>query len=219
MFCLRAPTDPGWAALASKDLDAVLVDHAHCEMKAATNALSLAVRHASDLGLVRALTEIAKEELAHFQRVVDFLERRGLSLGAPPVDDYAAELRRAMNGLPLTDLPLVVDRLLVGALIEARSCERFKLLLGALPPECPPDLCAFYEELFAAEARHYRDYVDLAIRAGSTHAPREVALSAGVDRGRSMRERVEARLDQLAEAEGRIVQRLAKRETRGMIHG
>src|SRR5215216_5721694 len=106
MFCLQAPTDPGWAALATQDLDAVLVDHAHCEMKAATNALSLVVRHTSDLGLVRALSEIAREELEHFERVAAFLERRGLRLGAPPVDDYAAELRKAMNALPPTDLPL-----------------------------------------------------------------------------------------------------------------
>src|SRR6476660_8286616 len=99
MFCLRIATDPAWAGEAVNDLDAVLVDHAHCEMKAATNALSLAVRHSSDLELVRALTEIAQEELDHFRRVVDVLEARGLSLGPPPVDDYAAQLRRAMKAL------------------------------------------------------------------------------------------------------------------------
>jgi tRNA-(ms[2]io[6]A)-hydroxylase len=202
MFCLRADTDAAWAREAVKDLDAVLVDHAHCEMKAATNALSLVVRHSADLELVRALTEIAREELAHFQRVVDFLESRRLALGPPPVDDYAAQLRRAMNELPASELPLVVDRLLVGALIEARSCERFKLLLQELPASCPPDLRAFYEELFAAEARHYRDYVDLAVRAS----------------GRS-REEVERRLELLARSEARIVRSLAARDTRGTIHG
>lgn len=202
MFCLRVPTDSAWAAEAVKDLDAVLVDHAHCEMKAATNALSLIVRHSSSLPLVRALTEIAREELEHFQRVVDFLEARGLRLGPPPIDDYAAELRRAMNALPATDLPLVVDRLLVGALIEARSCERFKLLLQALPESCPADLRAFYDELFAAEARHYRDYVDLAIDAAGP-----------------LGDQVEARLRSLAEQEARIVQSLASREVRGTVHG
>lgn len=185
-----------------KDLDAVLIDHAHCEMKAATNALSLVVRHSSDLGLVRALTEIAREELDHFQRVVDFLEARGLRLGPPPVDDYAAELRRAMNALPASDLPLVTDRLLVGALIEARSCERFKLLIQVLPPDCPADLRAFYDELFACEARHYRQYVDLALR------------SAG-----SLADLVEPRLRLLAEAEARIVRSLAQRDERGTVHG
>lgn len=202
MFCLRAATDSAWATGAVKDLDAVLVDHAHCEMKAATNALSLVVRHSSDLGLVRALTEIAREELEHFQRVVDFLEARGLRLGPPPVDDYAAELRRAMKALPATDLPLFVDWLLVGALIEARSCERFKLLIQVLPDSCPADLRAFYEELFACEARHYRQYVDLAIRAAGPLA-----------------ELVEPRLEALAEAEARIVRSLAERDARGTVHG
>jgi len=202
MFCLRAATDSAWAMTAVKDLDAVLVDHAHCEMKAATNALSLVVRHSSDLGLVRALTEIAREELDHFQRVVDFLEARGLRLGPPPVDDYAADLRRAMNALPASELPLVVDRLLVGALIEARSCERFKLLIQVLPESCPADLRAFYDELFACEARHYRRYVDLALRAAGP-----------------LEHQVEARLSVLAEAEARIVRALAQRDERGTVHG
>lgn len=200
MFCLRARTDAGWAEKAVANLDAVLVDHAHCEMKAATNALSLAVRHSADLDLVKALTEIAQEELLHFKRVVEILALRGLALGAPPVDDYAAQLRRAMKALPATDLPLVVDRLLVGALIEARSCERFKLLLPHLSHA--PELQAFYEELFACEARHYRDYVDLAI------------VAAGL-RGAE----VEPRLDRLAEAEARIIDGLAGREERGAVHG
>jgi tRNA 2-(methylsulfanyl)-N6-isopentenyladenosine37 hydroxylase len=204
MFCLRVATDAAWAQEAVKDLDAVLVDHAHCEMKAATNALSLVVRHSSSLPLVRALTEIAREELVHFERVVDFLEKRGLALGAPPVDDYAKKLRHAMNALPNSELPLVVDRLLVGALIEARSCERFKLLLHALRglETCPADLRAFYEELFAAEARHYRDYLDLAIDAAG-----------------SLGDHVEARLALLAEAEARIVRSFATRDERGTVHG
>ena len=77
MFCLRVGTDPEWAKSAARGLDEVLVDHAHCEMKAATNALSLVVRHPGDLGLVRALTELAQEELSHFHRCVAFLEGRG----------------------------------------------------------------------------------------------------------------------------------------------
>jgi tRNA-(ms[2]io[6]A)-hydroxylase len=202
MLCLRAATDEAWARAAVKDLDAVLVDHAHCEMKAATNALSLVVRHPHDLALVKALTAIAQEELAHFDMVVAFLEERGLSLGIPPVDDYAAQLRRAMNALPASDLPLVSNRLLVGALIEARSCERFKLLLSALPPDCPADLRAFYQELFECEARHYRDYVDLARTAAGTLA-----------------HLVDARLDALAEAEARIVRGLAANDARGTVHG
>ena len=206
MFCLRVATDPAWAREAAKDLDAVLVDHAHCEMKAATNALSLVVRHPDDFRLVQALTALAREELDHFARVAAFIEKRGLTLGAPPVDDYAAALRRAQTRLPASSLPLVVDRLLFSALIEARSCERFKLLIEVLPSEAPEDLRAFYEELFACEARHYRQYVDLAV------------MAVGIEGARG-RADVEARLELLAEAEANIVHALALRETRASIHG
>lgn len=217
MFCLKVPTDPGWARAAASDLDGVLVDHAHCEMKAATNALSLVVRHPSDFGLVRALTDLAREELDHFRRVVGFLERRGLRLGPPPVDVYASELRRAVSLLPKSELPSIVDRLLVSALIEARSCERFKLLIEALPPETSSDLRVFYEELFAAEARHYRQYVDLAIQAAGAFG-----LATGVE-GKEAKEgviaEVQARLGLLAEAEGTIVRALAGSELRATVHG
>jgi tRNA-(ms[2]io[6]A)-hydroxylase len=205
MFCLRVATDSSWAHEAVRDLDGVLVDHAHCEMKAATNALSLVVRHPDDLGLVRALTDLAREELDHFRRVVAFLERRGLALGPPPVDNYAAELRRAQSRLPASSLPLIVDRLLFSALIEARSCERFKLLIAALPPDTPGELRVFYEELFACEARHYRTYVDLAVQA--------------VGEGERGRADVEERLALFADAEGRIVRTLAERDARATVHG
>src|SRR5262245_22362948 len=131
MFCLKVPSDPHWAKEAARRFDGMLVDHAHCEMKAASNALSLAARHHADLSLVRALTDLAKEELEHFQRVLSFLERRNLELSPPEVDEYAAKLRRAASAHK-TDLSPLVDRLLVGALIEARSCERFKLLLAEI---------------------------------------------------------------------------------------
>lgn len=211
MFCLRAPTDPSWAKQAVSDLDAVLVDHAHCEMKAATNALSLVLREPSDLGLVRALTDLAREELDHFRRVVAFIERRGLSLGLPPIDAYAVELRRAMGRLPHADVSSLVDRLLVGALIEARSCERFKLLLDALPRETSPELRVFYEELFACEARHYRTYVDLAGQALRSH------WQGGDERDANAM--VQSRLSLLAEAEGKIVRDLADRDARATVHG
>jgi tRNA 2-(methylsulfanyl)-N6-isopentenyladenosine37 hydroxylase len=215
MFCLRAPTDPAWAAAAVRDLDNVLVDHAHCEMKAATNALSLVVRHPGDLGLVRALTDLAREELDHFRRVVAFLERRGLSLGPPPVDTYAAEVRRAMSALPDADIPPVVDRLLVSAIIEARSSERFKLLLEALPAGTSSELRVFYEELFACEARHYRTYVDLATQALS----RTPGDSRRERRDADVDDALQLRLSMLAEAEGRIVRNLADRDSRATVHG
>jgi tRNA-(ms[2]io[6]A)-hydroxylase len=212
MFCLRAATDPAWARSAVDNLDAVLVDHAHCEMKAATNALSLVVRHPGDLALVRALTDLAREELDHFRRVVAFIERRHLELGPPPVDAYAAELRRAQGALPTNaDVPPVVDRLLVGALIEARSSERFKLLLDVLPRDTNAELRVFYEELFACEARHYRTYLDLASQALRSHW--KDAAERDVDSA------IQIRLGLLAEAEGKIVRSLAERDVRASVHG
>ena len=203
VLCLQTPSDPSWAIEAIRDLDHVLVDHAHCEMKAASNALSLAARNPDNLALVRALTDLAREEIEHFQRVLTFLEARGLSLGTPIVDTYAAELRRAVGALPQKDAPPpIVDRLLVGAIIEARSCERFKLLMGALSPSGEPELHAFYTELFVAEARHYQVLIDLAIDA------------AGGDAAR-----VDARLAMLSVREGEIVRKLAKRDDRATIHG
>ncbi|MBS2013233.1 MAG: tRNA-(ms[2]io[6]A)-hydroxylase [Deltaproteobacteria bacterium] len=211
MFCLTTPTDPAWAREAAADLDAVLVDHAHCEMKAATNAMSLVMRHPGDLALVRALTELAREELDHFRRVLHFIDRRGLELGAPPVDAYAAELRTAMNRLPQANVPHVVDRLLVGALIEARSCERFKLLLDVLPAGTPSEIRVLYDELFACEARHYRTYVDLATQALRT------AWSGASER--DIESAIATRLGALAEAEGAIVRTLATRDARATVHG
>jgi tRNA-(ms[2]io[6]A)-hydroxylase len=216
MFCLRVPTDPSWAKEAVSDLDAILVDHAHCEMKAANNALSLVLRHPGDLRLVRSLTDLAREELDHFRRVVAFIERRGLELGSPPVDNYASELRRAMGRLPHADVPPLTDRLLVGALIEARSCERFKLLLDALPEGTSAELQVFYEELFSCEARHYRMYVDLARDALRSHW----AAAAGREvEERDVDSMVQGRLTILAEAEGNIVRSLAERDFRATVHG
>jgi tRNA-(ms[2]io[6]A)-hydroxylase len=204
MLGLKVETDAAWASAAMRDLDRVLVDHAHCEMKAASNALSLVARHPESAALVRALTDLAREELEHFQTVLGVLEARGLALGSPPVDDYAASLRRAAQvdtrGPKLGPL---VDRLLVCALIEARSCERFKLLALALENAGEREVSAFYTELLAAEARHYRSFIDLA--AGATAASRDDVL---------------ARLDVLAECEAEIVRGLARGpHPRATIHG
>jgi tRNA-(ms[2]io[6]A)-hydroxylase len=197
MLGLLAATDARWAEEAMADLDAVLRDHAHCEMKAASHALSLAARHPDDLVLVRKLTALAKEELDHFERVLEILVARKIALGTPPVDEYAAELRAGAQRLP-KNCPPVVDRLLVCALIEARSCERFKLLLDRMGEG--HELHAFYKELFAAEARHFREYVELATAAAST-------------------EIVEKRLAELAAVEASIVRGREKSEHRATIHG
>ncbi|MBL9022400.1 MAG: tRNA-(ms[2]io[6]A)-hydroxylase [Myxococcales bacterium] len=163
MLGLETSSDPAWAARAAASLDRVLVDHAHCEMKAASNALALAARCSPWPRVVRALVELAEEELVHFRRVLEEIERRGLSLGPPEEDFYAAELRRRVAATRTRrDLGDVVsDRLLVGALIEARSCERFKLLRDELAQRGDA-LAPFYDELFTAEAKHYADFIDLA---------------------------------------------------------
>jgi tRNA 2-(methylsulfanyl)-N6-isopentenyladenosine37 hydroxylase len=205
MLCLKVPTDGSWAAAAMRDADAVLVDHAHCELKAASNALSLIARHPGDAALARALADIASEEIEHFRRVMALLASRGVPLGSPPVDAYAAELRRAAGALARRPgVSALVDRLLVAALIEARSCERFQLLSEAARV-ADATLHALWRELLASEARHYRTFVDLAV------------VAADGDRAI-----VEARLEQIAEVEGAIVTALARGggdSSRATIHG
>jgi tRNA-(ms[2]io[6]A)-hydroxylase len=210
MLGLKVSTDAAWVEAAMRDLDRVLVDHAHCEMKAASNALSLAARHPESPALVRALTDLAREEIDHFQRVLSVLEARGLTLGPPPVDEYAAALRQAAHATESSRgssarLGALVDRLLVGALIEARSCERFKLLAAALLDAGEAEIGAFYTELLAAEARHHRSFVDLAVSVAPDSATRDEVL---------------VRLDELAEREAQIVRNLAHSALeRATIHG
>ena len=208
-MCLTVPSDEQWAVAAVRSLPALLVDHAHCEMKAATNALSLVGRYPETAGnvLARALADIAAEEVLHFQQVLALLDARGLVLGAPPVDTYAASLRHAAAGLPPHRGASLVDRLLVAALIEARSCERFKLLTAALD-QADTELCDFYAGLLASEARHYRTFVDLACEVGRG----EPAMDEPT---------VLSRLARLATMEAKIVSTLAHAHggDRATIHG
>ncbi len=203
MFCLKTETDSAWADAVVSDLDGVIVDHAHCEMKAASNALGLAARHPDNPAIVRALVALAAEEIEHFQTVFALIERRNLTLGTPRIDAYAADLRRIAGELPRGKAGGVVDRLLIAALIEARSAERFKLIIGALKKSgTEPELLSMYEAFFPQEARHYRVYVDLAIAA------------AHGDEGA-----VYERLESLADCEAKVVRRLAKSDARASMHG
>ena len=200
VLCLTRTSDPGWAALALANIDTLLADHAHCEMKAASNALSLAARWPEFTAVARALSELAEEELRHFRAVLDELTLRGITLGKPEVDVYAVELRKRTSiGKGGGVVDALVDRLLVGAVIEARSCERFRLLCDGLAARGDePRLLALYEELFASEARHYRTLVDLAI---SVKGDEKL---------------VRARLEDIARAEGRLVGELGASPT---VHG
>ena len=159
MLGLRSDTDPAWVALAVKNLDAVLVDHAHCEHKAAVTALSFVSKYPDDPVLVEKLSWLAAEEAEHLARVSALCAARGLELGYPEADPYVKKLLGHVRKDPLGHR---VDRLLVCALIEARSCERLKLLAGALEDQA--DVFPLYDELWRVEAGHHTLFVDLAIR-------------------------------------------------------
>ena len=158
MLGLLAPTDPDWVLAVEGDLDRLLSDHAHCELKAAHNALSLAGRFGGELPeLVAPLVALAHEETDHFAEVERRLRARGRALGLPASDRYVVALRDATRDDEET--PTLLDRLLVAALIEARSCERFKVLSEGLGDA---SLRAFYADLMASEATHHRLFTRLA---------------------------------------------------------
>lgn len=162
MLGLQLPTDRRWAELVRQDLPELLTDHAWCEQKAASNAISMIVRHPELSELVKELTRIAQEELDHFGQVVAHIHSRGWVLGPERKDDYVNELMGFVRKDGSKEERLV-DRLLFSAMIEARSCERFKLLTE----ECTdPELRAFYAELMASEAGHYATFIGFARRYG-----------------------------------------------------
>ncbi|MDJ0703434.1 MAG: tRNA isopentenyl-2-thiomethyl-A-37 hydroxylase MiaE [Leptolyngbyaceae cyanobacterium MO_188.B28] len=153
---LGSPTSDAWVEQAISHLDIVLLDHSHCERKAAGVALNLIFRYPSSTELVRALTAIAQEELSHFEQVNQWLERRDIPLGPLSAPPYAAGLKAQIRR---REPDRMLDLLLVSALIEARSHER----LGLLALHCPdPELANFYRGLMASEARHYGIYWVLA---------------------------------------------------------
>jgi tRNA-(ms[2]io[6]A)-hydroxylase len=159
MLGLLAPTDPGWVQAVEQDLDRLLSDHAHCELKAAHSALSLVGRYGGEMPeMVGPLVDLAHEETEHFREVEARMRARGGILTMPQVDGYVVALRKSARG-SREDVPALLDRLLISALIEARSCERFKLLAEELD-DAP--LRAFYRELMASEAAHYRLFSRLA---------------------------------------------------------
>lgn len=153
---ILSPTHPKWLEVALADFDRVLIDHAHCEKKAAASAMSLVAAYPDRERLVRRLSALAIEELRHFRDVHLRLRRRDLTLGRDFGDPYAQALVRLVR----PGRGRLIDRLLVGALIEARSRQRIELLANAL---ADPELAAFYESLAEAEARHADLFVELAL--------------------------------------------------------
>ncbi|RYD57913.1 MAG: tRNA-(ms[2]io[6]A)-hydroxylase [Sphingobacteriales bacterium] len=155
---LKMPTDPRWVDLATISLEEILTDHAFCEMKAATQCISLIQLHADKPALVEALAPIVTEEWGHFQMVMSELKRRGLELGKQRKDDYVnLLLQRIPAGLSYGEK--LLHKLMLCALIEARSCERFRLLSENLEEEA---LRKFYYKFMVSEAGHYRLFIDLA---------------------------------------------------------
>ena len=159
MLHLAAPTAPAWVDAALADLPHLLLDHAHCEKKAASTAMNLIFRYVEDEGLMLPLSALAREELAHFELMIGVLHERGLAFTRLEPSTYAQGLLAAVR----KDEPnRLLDTLLCCALIEARSCERMKLLSEALGPAGEPRLAALYKSLLASEARHFHGYVELA---------------------------------------------------------
>jgi tRNA 2-(methylsulfanyl)-N6-isopentenyladenosine37 hydroxylase len=164
MLHLASTTDTAWLTRALAHLDEILVDHAHCEKKAASTALSLLFRYPEQHELLTPLARLAREELTHFEDVLDRLRARGIGLRRQRPSPYASEL---MAGVRAAEPGRLVDTLLCMALIEARSCERLQLLAGAVDDV---ELAVFFGGLVAGEARHHRAYVDLAERVASVEA-------------------------------------------------
>lgn len=159
MLGLKLPTDPRWINVVEKNIQEILTDHAFCEQKAASNAISLIIQFPEYTELVQEMVELAKEELSHFQMVHEKIIARGWVLGRERKDDYANELYKIIRTGHNKRHIIYVDRLLFAALIEARSCERFKLLSEQINDQ---ELKNFYRELMISEASHYTLFLRLA---------------------------------------------------------
>lgn len=157
---LACATPPAWVERALERIDTLLVDHANCEKKAASTALNLMYRYVEHDALLRALSRLAREELRHFEQVIGIMRARGVVYEQLSASRYAGGLRA---GVRTHEPARLVDTLLVGAVIEARSCERF----AALAPRLDAELGAFYDSLLRSEARHFQDYLRLATALGS----------------------------------------------------
>ncbi|SEF71984.1 tRNA-(ms[2]io[6]A)-hydroxylase [Halpernia humi] len=195
MFRLKLPTDPRWANIAENNLEEILSDHAWCEQKAATNAVHLIIQNAEKPELVSEMLKISIEEMEHFKMVHDIILERGYEFLRERKDDYVGELAKYMkknsDGSRESGL---IERLLFAAMIEARSCERFKVLSETIKDQ---KLAKFYRELMESEAEHYTTFIKFARKYAET-----------ID--------VEKRWNAWLEEEARIISGFGKKET---IHG
>ncbi|NND94028.1 MAG: tRNA-(ms[2]io[6]A)-hydroxylase [Flavobacteriales bacterium] len=193
MLGLKMPTDPRWVNIVEKNIEEILTDHAWCEQKAATNAISIIVKNPGRPELVNELTTIAQEEIEHFGMVHDKIQERGLELGAERKDEYVHDLSKYIKrgGTPTEQL---IANLLFSAMIEARSCERFRILSEEIQDD---DLKVFYRELMESEANHYTVFIGLARKYGD-------------------REKVDKLWFEFLEFEAELMEKYGKKET---MHG
>lgn len=193
MFRLQLPTDPRWVNIVEKNIEEIMTDHAYCEQKAASNAISIVIKFPEKSDLVQAMLELAQEELEHFKMVHEKLLARGFKLGRERKDEYVNLLYDFMRKGGSRSQQLI-DRLLFAAMIEARSCERFKVLSENINDE---ELRGFYHELMISEANHYTLFLNFA---------RQYAED----------EDVELRWQEWLDHEGKVIMQFGKKET---IHG
>lgn len=172
MLRLHAPTSERWLQRIRPHLDELLIDHAHCEKKAAGTAMNMLFAYVDRVPLTRELTDIVREELDHFHQVLDLLGRRGVRFRRLAPSNYGARLHALIRK---EEPGRGIDRMLVAGLIEARSCERFGLLRDDLQTS-DAELSGFYESLFEAEARHHASYVRLALAFGDDETVRSRLL-------------------------------------------
>lgn len=193
MLGLKLPTDPRWVNIVEKNIEEILTDHAYCEQKAASTAISLIVSFPEYTDLVQEMIALVKEEISHFKMVHDKILERGWTLGRDRKDEYVIDLVKFFpkGGSRTTQL---VHRLLYAALIEARSCERFRLLSEELEDK---ELAEFYRKLMVSEANHYTMFLGFARQYGE-------------------RKEVDQKWQQLLEYEADLMKNLSKNET---IHG
>ena len=191
---LQLPTDPLWVKnVVESNIEEILTDHAFCEQKAASNAITLIVQNPNLSDLVQEMTALVQEEMDHFKRVHEIILERGFVLGRERKDDYVNELRKFLPNGGSRETQLV-DRLLFSAMIEARSCERFKVMSENISDK---QLSAFYHELMISEAGHYTMFIRLAKK-----------YSGPVD--------VDKRWKEFLAYEAQVIQNYGKKET---IHG
>ncbi|WP_089373484.1 tRNA-(ms[2]io[6]A)-hydroxylase [Dokdonia pacifica] len=193
MLHLKLPTDPRWVNIVEKNIDEILTDHAYCEQKAASSAISFIIGFPEYSELVSEMSDLAQEEMSHFKMVHDIMTERGLTLGRERKDAYVHKLRFYFpkGGSRVESL---INRLLVAALIEARSCERFRLLSEELEDK---KLARFYKKLMISEAGHYTMFLRFARQYGE-------------------RKIVDAKWQELLEFEAQVMKDLSVSES---IHG